>query len=83
MAKMVQVVEVFTVGGVQTTGTPQLEDLATAAGEAGSYGTIVTADQVANIAAQVGDFASLTAVTTAYNALLLALKTAGVMVDDA
>lgn len=82
MAKMVQVVEVFTEGGVQTTGTPQLEPLATAVGEAGSYGTIVTADQVANIPAQVGDFASLTAVTTAYNNLLAALKTAGVMVAD-
>ena len=83
MTKMVQVVEIFVDGDVQTTGTPQLEELSAATAEAGSYGTVVTADQVANIAAQVGDFASLTAVTTAWNGLLAALKTAGVMVDDA
>jgi len=45
-------------------------------------GTIYPANQVANIAAEGGDFASLTTVTTAWNGLLAALKTAGVMVDD-
>lgn len=49
---------------------------------AAGLGTIATEDQVANIAAQVGDFADLTAVTTAWNGLLAALKTAGVMVAD-
>lgn len=49
---------------------------------AAGLGTIATEDQVANIAAQGGDFANLTAVTTAWNGLLAALKTAGVMVAD-
>ena len=42
-----------------------------------------TVMQVANIAAEGGDFGSLTAVTTAWNGLLAAMKAAGVMVDDA
>lgn len=45
-------------------------------------GSVATEDQVANIAAEGGDFASLTAVTTAWNGLLAAMKTAGVMVAD-
>lgn len=53
-----------------------------AARTAAGLGTIATEDQVANIAAQAGDFADLAAVTTAYNALLAAMKTAGVMVAD-
>jgi hypothetical protein len=45
----------------------------------GSTTSVLAADQVAFIAQQVGDFANLAAVTTAYNDLLTALKTSGVM----
>lgn len=77
MAKMIQVVDVFDDGGVQTTGTPQLQDLsAIVQSETGM-------EPAANIAAVAVPFADLTAAANAHNALLAALKTAGLMVADA
>ena len=45
-------------------------------------GTAYAANQVANIPAVSPDFADLAAATAAHNALLAALKTAGLMIAD-
>lgn len=76
MTKMIQVVDVFEDGGVQTTGTPQLQPVDTVVGES----TGMT--PAANIAAVAVPFADLTAAANAHNALLSALKAAGLMVAD-
>lgn len=73
MAKMVQVVEVFVDGGVQTTGTPQMELLSTAVGDATGFA------QAANVAAAAVPFADLTAAANKVNEILTALKNAGLM----
>lgn len=77
MTKLVEVREVFTDGNGKTTyGVPTLMDLDTLV--SGSTGM----SAAANIAAVASPFASLTAAADAHNALLAALKAAGLMVAD-
>lgn len=73
MTKMVQVVEIFVDGGVQTTGTPQLEELSAVVEEASGF------TQAAVVAAAAVPFADLTAAANKVNEILTALKNAGLM----
>lgn len=76
MARKVMVRNVFTDGGVQTLGLPELVDEAEFVQEASGMAP------AANIAAVAVPFADLTAAANAHNALLAALKTAGLMIAD-